>query len=54
MAQAGVSMYQVRDVLGHSSVQMTERYAHLWPGHLRDAVNSLVEPNRDQAVHEQA
>lgn len=25
---------EIRDFIGHSSVSMTERYAHLGPGHL--------------------
>lgn len=27
----GVSLYEVQTLLGHSSVQMTQRYAHLQP-----------------------
>lgn len=41
MVQQGVSLSEVRDVLGHSSIEMTERYAHLAPENLRSAVSVL-------------
>ena len=36
---AGVDLLSVKDILGHRDIQTTLRYAHLAPGHLRDAVN---------------
>jgi len=41
MVQQGVPLMEVRDVLGHSTIEMTERYAHLAPGKLRNAVGVL-------------
>ena len=41
LVQAGVSLTQVRDVLGHSTVVMTERYAHLAPENVRQALETL-------------
>ena len=41
MVQAGVSLYEVQQVLGHSTPMMTQRYAHLQPDHLRRAVRAL-------------
>lgn len=41
MVQQGVPLMEVRDVLGHSSIEMTERYAHLAPEKLRSAVGVL-------------
>lgn len=43
LVQSGASLAQVRDLLGHSSVQMTERYAHLAPDATRRAVERLSE-----------
>ena len=39
LVQAGVSL--VRDLLGHSSVAMSLRYAHLAPDQRREAVAKL-------------
>ena len=41
MVQQGVPLLEVRDVLGHSSIEMTERYAHLAPHKLKSAVGVL-------------
>ena len=37
----GTPLFEVSKLLRHASIQMTERYAHLAPGHLHDAVNNL-------------
>ena len=37
----GVELIKVRDLLGHSSIRMTERYAHLAPNRLHEAVGVL-------------
>ena len=41
MVSEGVPLLDVKDVLGHSTVKMTEKYAHLAPHRARDAVNQL-------------
>lgn len=41
LVQAGVDLYVVRDLLGHSSIKMTERYSHLAPERLKGAVDML-------------
>ena len=46
---SGVSLIEVRDLLGHSTIKMTERYAHLAPENLRKAVTSLE--NRSHSGH---
>ena len=38
----GVSLYLVKDLLGHSSVAVTKRYAHLSPDQGRVAVQQLL------------
>jgi site-specific recombinase XerD len=41
MVNAGIDLYVVKEVLGHSSIQVTEKYAHLAPHKLSDAVAVL-------------
>lgn len=54
LISAGVALAEVRDLLGHSTVMMTERYAHLAPARVRDAVRILDqgrEPPSSRSVH---
>jgi integrase len=39
--QKGVSLFVVQKILGHSSIQVTEKYAHLSQRELKDAINIL-------------
>ena len=41
LVAAGVPLYDVAKLLGHATTQMTERYAHLSPDHLRAALDKL-------------
>jgi integrase len=41
LVNGGVDLYVVKEWLGHSSIQITERYAHLNPRKLGDAVRFL-------------
>ena len=41
MVQAGVPIYEVGAILGHTRPDMTARYAHLQPEHLKRAVSAL-------------
>jgi integrase len=43
LAQAGVPEGHIAAVLGHSTVRMTERYAHLAPANSRAAVEKLSD-----------
>lgn len=50
LVQAGVSIYKVQKFLGHSDIRMTERYAHLAPSDLDEAVTAL-EPAPDNVAN---
>lgn len=44
LVRRGVDLLRVRDLLGHSSVKVTERYAHLVPDQF-DAVRAALRPH---------
>ncbi len=46
LVSAGAPLIEVRDLLGHSTVRMTERYAHLAPENVRAAVARLDDLSR--------
>jgi integrase len=46
----GVDLYSVKELLGHHSIEMTQRYAHLTPNHLKQAVEVLI--SRDEVTPE--
>jgi integrase len=48
LVEAGVDLYTVKTLLGHSTITMTERYSHLGDNSLRQAVNTLEEAMRQQ------
>lgn len=50
MVMSGVELMTVRDMLGHASVTHTQRYAHLHPNALREAVENLVPARNGHAV----
>ena len=50
LVSAGAALAEVRDLLGHASITMTERYAHLAPENVRNAV-SLLEDARSRSGH---
>jgi site-specific recombinase XerD len=39
---AGVDLRTVQELLGHKTITMTLRYAHLSPTHQREAVQRLI------------
>jgi integrase len=50
LVMSGAPIYEVRDLLGHSTVMMTERYSHLAPEALRLTVSRLDQLT--EAEHE--
>lgn len=43
LVMSGVDLRTVQELLGHRTLTMTQRYAHLAPSHVRDAVTRLDE-----------
>jgi len=41
MAMGGIDLLSIGKILGHKTFAMTQRYAHLSPGHLRIAVDAI-------------
>ena len=41
LAIQGTPLYTIAKLMGHKSISMSERYAHLSPDHKKDAVNGL-------------
>jgi hypothetical protein len=39
---AGVDILTISELMGHTTIQMTKRYAHLAPAHNQDAVDRLL------------
>ena len=45
LAMAGVDLLTLKEVGGWKTTTMVQRYAHLSPGHLHQAVERLVNPD---------
>ena len=41
LAMKGIPLYTIAQIAGHSDVKMTQRYAHLCPDHLSDAISAI-------------
>jgi integrase len=42
LVQAGVPLLTVKELLGHSTIAVTQRYAHLQPKHLQEAIEKIA------------
>jgi len=42
LVESGVDLYTVKELMGHSTLAMTERYAHVGEGTLQKAVKRLA------------
>ncbi|MDY7001355.1 MAG: tyrosine-type recombinase/integrase, partial [Thermodesulfobacteriota bacterium] len=42
LAQSGTDIYSLMNLMGHSSLAMTKRYAHLIPAQLQESLNRIV------------
>ena len=49
LVMAGVDITAIKELLGHKSLSMTLRYAHLSPGHMRPAIAVWTENFREKA-----
>lgn len=47
LVQSGAPLTAVRDLLGHSNLGVTSRYAHMGAEHLRDAVDKMGQRNKN-------
>lgn len=45
LVMAGVPLYTVQKLMRHGSFSMTERYAHLAPAHMHEAVEAICAPS---------
>ena len=48
LVSKGVPLRAIQILLGHSSIVMTERYAHLAPSMLTEAISTLEQPCHDE------
>jgi integrase len=54
LAMNGVPILHIRDLMGHADVSVTLRYAHLAPGHLRAAVETLTRSDTASSTEQAA
>ena len=41
LVEQGIDLYSVKELMGHGTLAMTERYSHLSPDKLRRAIKTL-------------
>lgn len=50
LAMKGVPLPEIQELLGHTTIMQTRKYAHLSPGHLRSAVDKLATATKQPAT----
>ena len=53
LVMAGVDLMTVKELLGHKSLKMTERYSHLFPNHKANAVR-VLDNLSDEVIEEKS
>lgn len=53
LKDAGVDPFTIRDLLGHKTIKMTDRYTHANPNLMRQAVNAITECCRERRKENQ-
>lgn len=43
LVASGIDLYSVKELMGHSDISMTQRYSHLSPEGLRNAIKVLEQ-----------
>lgn len=43
LVEKGIDLYVVKELMGHSTIAMTERYAHLAPGKMKDTAMDMTD-----------
>jgi len=52
LVQAGVPIYEVQALMGHSTIRVTQIYSHLIPKQLRTSVEMIIPPENILPSHE--
>jgi integrase len=47
LVMSGVDLFTAKELLGHSDIKMTQRYAHLAPDKLAAAVEAIIKPKQE-------
>ncbi|MFO7760535.1 MAG: tyrosine-type recombinase/integrase [Thermodesulfobacteriota bacterium] len=51
LVQSGTDLYTVKELLGHHSIQLTERYSHLRPDGLKKAIKDFEDQHQSKVIN---